>query len=468
MIADIQIGLPPTRRSRAVQDEAVRYLCGDSLQMLRTQPDKLVQTMISSPPYFHVRDYQTGRWEGGDPACDHRNNTSPRSARPWGRFHGVDDQFHETPYLETCGKCGAIRIDRQIGLERTPGQYVDRLVEVFREARRVLKDDGVLWLNLGDGYVGSNCKHTGRNDANRRNRWGVFGDGEYIEAHTEGERTKTQADYSGLRPGNLLGLPWRVALAMQADGWLLRQCCPWIKRNAMPESVKSRPASACEFLFMFTKTTKCYYDFQAVQKAAVTSPRGNAQYAFGTVGGKVAQTPGRWHQDSGQPWRPQKNLLPHGQPPNSFHLSRAAGIPEQTYLSRLRRNSDWFVESWQGLLSDEDGNPLAFVVNTTPLKELHFAPFPIRLIEPCILSSSRPGDTVLDPFGGSGTVGVAAVRHGRKAVLIDLNPKFIEIAQRRVSEELASGERWRRAAAIAPKGREKNGIKSINSVRPEL
>jgi site-specific DNA-methyltransferase (cytosine-N4-specific) len=468
MIADIQIGPPPIRRYRLVQDEAVQFLCGDSLEMLRTQPDKIVQTIITSPPYFHARDYQTARWEGGDPACDHRNNISPRSAQPSGRFHGGDDQFQETPFLETCGRCGAVRIDRQIGLERTPEQYVDRLVEVFHEARRVLKDNGVLWLNLGDSYASSHGKRTGRNDANRRNHWGVFDDGEYVEAHAEGERTKIEADYSGLQPGNLLGLPWRVAFAMQADGWFFRQWCPWLKRNSMPESVKSRPTSACEILFMFTKTTKYFYDFHAVEKAAVTSPKGNGKYAFGTEGGKVAQTPGRQHRDSGQPWRPHKNVLAHGQPPNSLHLARAEGIPEPTYLTRRRRNSDWFLESWQGLVRDEDGNPLAFVVNTTPLKELHFAPFPIRLIEPCILSSSRPGDTIMDPFCGSGTVGVAAVRHGRKAILIDLKEEYIEIAKRRVGEELRACERRHGSAAIALKHQVANGIGSGTTPLPDF
>jgi len=188
-------------------------LNGDVIDCLKTLPDGSVQCVVTSPPYFGLRDYNTASWEGGDPDCDHnpqRPDGGERSDRalPLGRG-GM--------YKDVCGKCGAVRVDKQIGLEDTPEAYVTKLVEVFREVRRVLRDDGTVWLNLGDSYAAT-TKQTGRNDANNEFRPGR------VEA---GEKTKTKITLNGLKPKDLIGIPWRVAFALQANGWYLRQDIIW-------------------------------------------------------------------------------------------------------------------------------------------------------------------------------------------------------------------------------------------------
>jgi DNA modification methylase len=186
---------------------------GDCRDVLRTLPERSVQCVVTSPPFFGLRDYGTGAWEGGDPACDHLPDRPPREARPragltGGLAHVSAQDNGSGAFRDVCGKCGAQRVDRQIGLEPTPDEFVAALVEVFREVRRVLRDDGVVWCNLGDSYG----------------------------------------------PGKqLLGVPWRFAFAMQADGWVLRQDVLWAKLNAMPESVTDRCTRSHEYIFMFAK-----------------------------------------------------------------------------------------------------------------------------------------------------------------------------------------------------------------------
>ncbi len=259
---------------------------GDALLALRLLPMKSIQCVITSPPYWGLRDY---------------------------------------------GIAG------QIGLEESLPQFINHLVAVFNEVRRVLKDDGALWLNIGDGYTSGN---RGYRAADKKN-----------PARAMAVRPDTP---QGLKSKDLLGLPWRLAFALQDDGWYLRSDIVWNKPNAMPESVKDRPSRSHEYLFLLTKSEKYFYEYQSVME------RG------------------------------------------------AKGLPRN-------RRSVWSV-------------------NTQPFADAHFATFPQQLIEPCVLATSRENDFILDPFFGSGTVGVVCDRFNRKCVGIELNPEYVELAARRLGE----------------------------------
>jgi DNA modification methylase len=317
-----------------------RVLVGDVREQLARLPEASVQCIVTSPPYWGLRDYGTG--------------------------------------------------DQQIGQELTPWAYVSAMVDVFNEARRVLRDDGTLWLNLGDCYA---------NDG----KWGgeTGGKQAYLDDSNR-KRVGREKRITGLKPKDLCLIPVRVALALQEDGWYLRARCPWLKRNGMPESVKDRPSTLVEDVFMLTKSESCYYDSGAVMKVGAIAAGTRAAKGSGA---RAAL----------------KDV--NGRPPEYWEYTGA----------RLRRTSDWFFESFQGLLSNDDtGEPLAFVVNTKPYDGAHFAVFPEELVKPCIEASSRLGDLVLDPFAGSGTTGAVAVRLGRSFVGIELNPEYAELARTRI------------------------------------
>ena len=213
-------------------------LTGDCLKMLPTLEAESVQCCVCSPPYYGLRDYGTATWEGGDPGCDHlRVSGGPRGES----LEGGDQRGRsEYPFAHICGKCGATRIDSQIGLESTPEAYVEKLVAVFREVRRVLRDDGTVFLNLGDSY-----NSPGPNNHNKSKIIGT----------TKLDGQPSTKSVSGLKPKDLIGIPWRVAFALQADGWWLRSDIIWHKPNPMPESVTDRPTKSHEYLFLLVNPT---------------------------------------------------------------------------------------------------------------------------------------------------------------------------------------------------------------------
>jgi DNA modification methylase len=268
---------------------SVQLIQGNALHL--PLADESIQCVVTSPPYWGLRDYGT---EG------------------------------------------------QLGLESTPEAYVANLVAVFREVRRVLRPDGTLWLNLGDSY------------ANKQ----------------------------------LQGIPWRVAFALQADGWWLRSDIIWAKPNPMPESVTDRPTRSHEYLFLLTKSARYYYDAQAIAEPAVYGPEragSRAGYAVGVKG----------HNTDGRP---------------NFRSSRG--------------------DRWTETRNKRD----VWAIQTRPFNGAHFATMPVDLVEPCIKAGSRPGDVVLDPFSGAGTVGVVATRFGRHAIGVDLNPAYNEMARERLAK----------------------------------
>jgi site-specific DNA-methyltransferase (adenine-specific) len=257
---------------------------GDALRILRQLPSESVQCAVTSPPYWGLRDYG---------------------------------------------------IEGQIGLEPTLPEFIERLTAVFSEVRRVLRDDGVLWLNIGDGYTSGDRSRRAPDKKNPAREMSV--------------RPPTP---DGLKPKDLLGVPWRIAFALQEDGWYLRCDIVWQKPNAMPESVKDRPTRSHEYLFLLSKSERYHYDYEAVR--------------------------------------------------------------EQNGTGKRNRRTVWSV-------------------NTLPVSNAHFATFPPELVEPCILAGSREGQYVLDPFFGSGTIGVVAANYGRKYIGIELHPDYVELAAERLA-----------------------------------
>ena len=261
----------------------------------------------------------------------------------------------------------------QIGLEATPDAYVAEMVSVFREVWRVLADDGTLWLNIGDSYAGGK---RGRADSGDEGRFG----GKY-------QTPKHNEVPTGLKPKDLIGIPWRLAFALQADGWYLRSDIIWAKPNPMPESVTDRPTKSHEYLFLLTKSPRYYYDHEAIKEESVTNTEGQS-IRFG----------GSKYGDSTDP----------------KHATKSGNIYEDT--GKRNKRDVWTIA-------------------TKPFKGAHFAVMPEALVEPCILAGSKEGDTVLDPFTGSGTVAVVANRHGRNFVGTELNPEYAEIARKRIKDD---------------------------------
>jgi DNA modification methylase len=324
--------------------------------------DGCVQTVITSPPYWGLRDYGTATWQGGDVECDHFKLAGGTAAQGLGKSvaaMAANVERASVPFRDECGKCGAQRIDSQIGLEPTPDAYVQSLVQVFREVWRVLKDDGTCWLNLGDSYAHS-LRQSGSEHA-----------GQKQNTNSGSMRSGFKPLSLGLKEKDLVGIPWRVAFALQADGWYLRSDIIWAKSNPMPESVTDRPTKSHEYLFLLTKAERYYYDAAAIAEAAVRA-------------GDFNNATDQHHE---------------------YAISRVIQVGE----TRNKR-SVWHVA-------------------TQPYSGAHFATWPEKLIEPCILAGSRAGDLVLDPFCGSGTTLAVAERFGRRAVGTDLG--YQDLAKQR-------------------------------------
>jgi DNA modification methylase len=301
---------------------------GDALSVLRTMPDESVQCCITSPPYFGLRDY------------------------------GVEGQA---------------------GLEATPEAYIANMVEVFREVRRVLRDDGTLWLNIGDSYAGP--KPAGGADKSGFNER-YFGRASVTNKQAETAATKSAfRTPAGYKPKDLLMIPAMLALALRADGWFLRKDIIWHKPNPMPESVTDRPTSAHEHVFLLAKSARYLYDAGAISEEFASKPYEGKSNGAITNGDR---------NDKG----------------------RTIG------MTTTRRNAR---DVW--------------TITPKPYKGAHFATMPPTLAERCMKAGTRPGDTVLDPFGGAGTTGLVASRLGRDAVLIELNPAYCTLARARIDRE---------------------------------
>jgi len=352
-------------------------LIGDVRERLKELPDQSVNCCVTSPPYWGLRDYGTASWDGGDSSCDHQGKPMATKAninRNCGTGNDVKNAKAMEFFKDICGKCGAKRIDSQIGLEQTPDAFVAELVAVFREVKRVLRDDGTLWLNIGDSYASTKEGNTNGTAGKVKQKAGV----------NDNARKRTVP--IGLKTKDLVGIPWMLAFALRADGWYLRQDIIWHKPNPMPESVTDRCTKSHEYIFLLSKSPRYYFDNEAIKEPASTPPASRNRNAEGY-----------------NPSYPDGDRFSPG---------------ERVYGADGKRNKR---DVW--------------TVTTKPYKGAHFATFPPDLITPCILAGCPEGGTVLDPFFGAGTTGLVAQRHGRKWIGCELNPEYAAIAQTRIESE---------------------------------
>jgi DNA modification methylase len=370
-------------------------IIGDNRQALKELPNASVQTVVTSPPYWGLRDYGTATWIGGDESCDHE---TPRSR---GADIKADDKQGTSkgsrPNLQWDCKCGAIREDNQIGLEQSPDDFIEQLCVVFDEVWRVLKDDGTIWVNLGDSY--SAMRDSKASPDSLRT-------GEGTRVGSAANRNPENLRKAGLKHKDLVGIPWRFAFAMQARGWYLRSDIIWHKPNPMPESVTDRPTKSHEYIFLMTKAPRYYYDYEAIKEDAIWAEEKRA--------GK-----GRLHYDGKR--------------------QGEKGTGQENFVSIVDKKNKRSV--WQ--------------VNVKGYKEAHFATYPTELIEPCILAGSKEGDTVLDPFSGSGTTGEVALKHGRNYIGLELNPDYAAISEKRITDAVGMFAELEIRNATLPERKEK-------------
>lgn len=334
-----------------------KIITGDALSVLRRISDNYIDCCVTSPPYFGLRDYG---------------------------------------------------IEGQVGLEESPQQYIDKMVEIFREVRRTLRTDGTLWLNIGDSYAGSGK--------------GRMGDGSHSKDSSKssdylniagGKLTATKA--IGCKRKDLIGIPWLLAFALREDGWYLRQDIIWNKPNAMPESVKDRCTKSHEYIFLLTKSDKYYFDHEAIKEPAVGFDNRPPAGSRGTA------TPNqRRRKGNARTFIGGGAYTNHGSFNNSADTERESHGNSENETGLRNRRSVWNVA-------------------TQGYAKAHFATFPEKLIEPCILAGCRPGGIVLDPFLGSGTTAVVAEKNGRDFIGIDLNPDYTEMSQSRLAAIVGGG-----------------------------
>ena len=364
----------------------IQFLQGDCRDILPTLPAESVQCCVTSPPYWGLRDYGTASWEGGNAGCDHIIDHSVVKPMLDGRGKIGTSCTSWTTRADRGGKrvcnCGARRIDSQIGLESTPEEYIASMVAVFREVWRVLRHDGTLWVNCGDSYSSGNSGQRVR-DSN-----GGFQPGLNTMTQANTKANPGRPPVTGMKPKDLLMMPARLAMALQADGWYLRSEIVWAKPNPMPESVTDRPTKSHEMIYLLAKQERYFYDTDAIKE--------DSSKMDGAISVRT------WQYEDG-------SSNPHG---GGFRGE--GGLANRISNGLRNKRSVWTVA-------------------TQPYSEAHFATFPEDLIKPCILAGSRAGDTVLDPFAGSGTTGQVAIELGRKAILIELNPAYMELAQDRTN-----------------------------------
>jgi len=341
--------------------------CRETMRRWKEQGIK-AQTCVTSPPYYGLRDYGTAKWDGGDVDCEHSISMPTKWNDPKRGTNVLrPETAHRGGTSSHCHKCGATRIDSQLGLEETPEDYIKAMVEVFRCVWDVLKDDGTLWLNIGDSYAST--------------AQGTFNAPQKIAK----DNANVYANFRpkvGLPPKNIIGIPWKLAFALQADGWILRQDIIWHKPNPMPESVQDRCTKAHEYIFLLSKSQKYHYDHESI-KDPVKQDWGTRDRADG-----------KYHNEG-------SGLQPHSGLEKSYEMAN--------------KRSVW-------------------TVNTKPYAGAHFAVFPTELIEPCILAGAPVGGIVLDPFMGSGTTAQVAQNLGRQYLGCELNPDYKPLQDKRLSQ----------------------------------
>ena len=360
-----------------------KIIHGDCLDVMKEMPDRSVNCCVTSPPYWGLRDY------------------------------GVDGQ---------------------LGLEKTPGEYVEKMVVIFRELKRILRGDGTVFLNLGDSYMSGGPRYTGRNDTNRKTPGGRGG------SFRGGDRSVIPCGISGKyqpKPKDLVGIPWRVAFALQADGWYLRSDIIWSKPNPMPESVTDRPTKSHEYIFLLSKSRKYYYDAEAIREPCIYPGDDRKGRAKGDhkqnsqVDGKVNRI------------QPRKEYcIPSGRDikkGDHSTIHQQGSLPKKDKQRGHGRRYAGFNDRWYSMTKEEQGlngrnKRSVWTIATHPYPEAHFATFPEKLIEPCILAGCPEGGIVIDPFIGSGTTAKVAQEMKRNFIGIELNQEYIPLIEKRTAQ----------------------------------
>jgi len=430
---------------------SITLLSGDCRDVLPTLAANSVHCVVTSPPYYGLRDYGTAQWDGGDAECDHRQPVGQR--QDVGReqvdgFHGssVISELKTRHYNGSCGKCGARRVDRQIGLEASPDEYLATMVAVMREVRRVLRPDGTLWLNVGDSYSGNGTM--GRNDAGRNF---TGGGGNTLGSGNPGFQGNVSR---GAKPKDLLLMPARLALALQADGWWVRSAIVWSKPNPMPESVTDRPTSAYEHVFLLTKSARYFWDAEAVREPQT---EGTIE-RFGN--GNAPRKPAVKQGGTDRQWREPVGVLPNGRNLRNVWTIATHAYPQAhfaTYPPELAGRCIRAGTSERGCCA-ACGAPWRRTVDKAfiPQPDVSLARG-VRLETQHDAANQWPGTprgttsatttgwsascacaagvvpaTVLDCFAGAGTTLLVADRLQRNAVGIELNAAYTTMAMDRV------------------------------------
>ena len=441
---------------------------GDALTILRTLPDESVHCVVTSPPYWGLRDYGTGTYEGGDPECDHKQTVARHDG---GRvnidgFHGpasVDSDKGAMNYRDICGKCGARRVDKQLGLEATPEEYVARMTEVFREVRRVLRSDGTLWLNMGDSWSAGTTADRKPSSVDGYGKHGYWTNPAIVK----------RCNAPLLKAKDMIGMPWRLAFALQADGWYLRSDIIWHKKNPMPESVTDRPTKAHEYLFLLSKSARYFYDQEAIRGRRMIenvaqarangadhdAPFGNTRnkrsvWTIATQampGAHFATFPEKLVEpciragtsergvcpDCGAPWvrvvekeqRPRGDRF--GQKDVGDHDHGQAGSP---YMETISSSTT----GWRPSCECYDDRYRAEFARSGNARKRQQQDAARRWFA---RARKRPGHDwptdpaiVLEPFCGAATTPLVAKKFGRDFVAIELKQEYIEISNRRLDE----------------------------------
>jgi DNA modification methylase len=432
----------------------------DCLDALRGFPNESIHCCITSPPYWGLRDYGTATWVGGDPNCEHgvARWDGPKQTQGAQSGHSAE----RNRLNRTLCHCGAVRIDRQVGLEKAFSDYIAKLVLVFREVRRILRSDGTLWLNLGDSFSVGKAGRTDHGSGDPTSRLGPNRDGVPGGTPPGAVISRRSAEF---KPKELMGMPWRVAFALQNDGWTLRSDIIWAKGNSLPESVTDRPTRCHEYVFLLTKSPRYFYDAEAIREPAVsTHGSGNGYKRSEQVsrGGRGSDTP---YQPSAfknrrSVWNinvkayrgahfavfPDTLVEPCLFAGTSEHgCCIVCGTPYRRIVEKGEPDAEWqklcgadSEGEYHGVATKDYAS--AGAQNASATKARILAGMRERKTvgweKQCRCETDEVCPcTVLDPFAGSGTVGEVAIKHGRNAVLVELNASYCELIRDRVGRE---------------------------------
>lgn len=426
----------------------VTLITGDSTEVLHGLPDESVHACVCSPPYFGLRDYGTARWIGGDPACNHLRESSKVSRRSTLRLDGREHKgpyagekatIPGYPYTDVCGLCGATRVDRQIGVERSPESYIENVVSVFSEVRRVLRSDGTCWVVVGDSW---------------NNFRSQMGPGQAVHGrsrlHGKPSPTSRGRGCGPLKEKDIIGIPWMLAFALRESGWYLRQVIVYAKGSCMPESVRDRCTQSHEYILFLSKSTHYYFDDFAIAEES-TQPTRTRRDVVGveSTGSSTRRPRSVWHINP-EPLRqahfaafPTRLSSRAIQASTSEHgVCSQCGAPWRRVIEKRAPDEAHMLAcgadsnlAYNGTSQKDYGTARAQDASATKARILAGmrAKVTVGWIPSCeCKNSSVIPATVLDCFSGAGTTMLSASRLGRDSIGIDLNPDFQKIAESRI------------------------------------